>query len=295
MVADTLLLLVPMTPMFVLPYAGMTATHVNFWLLLWLFFNIGWSYTGLGYASAMFAGKGAAIAATAGSFICAILITGVVGPNPGDVVSNPGLGSPWLTGSHWSCRDGSERACRSTDNGGGYGFFMLSPGMWAILAGGMLDATSLPFGTVRMFVLFTFQDLGFIPKAGAYADIDAYERGDVDWYSAAILAILLFGIVVRLMSLTWFIIRHWDKKKVLTRLGERVRQGSQQSRLAKTTIQSILIPNINAMLAMPIKAVGQCLSSAAGRAPGREGAEQATAEASAVNAAVSAGGHAAAS
>ena len=256
MIADTILVLVPMVPMFLLPYAGMTATHADLWLLLWLFFNVGWSYTAFGYASAMFAGKGSAIAATAGSFVCAILLTGVIGAAPADVVSNPGLGRPWLSGSHWSCKSGSSRTCRSTDNDGGYGFFMLSPGMWAILAGGMLDATSLPFGAARIFVLSRFQSFGLIPGVGAYADIDAYERGDVDWYSASIVAMLIFGSLVRLISLIWFIIRHWDKKAMLRRLRERLRDGSQQTLLAKKLTETILKPQLQSSLLRSIKGPG---------------------------------------
>jgi hypothetical protein len=225
MLADSALVVAPMAPMFVLPYAGMVATHVHLWHLLLLFLSVGWSYTAVGYASAMFAGRSSAIASSAASMVCATLMTGVVGLAPSDVVSNPGLGSPWLSGSHWSCGTGVDQArtCPSTDSNGGYGFLMLSPGFWGILAGGMLDITSLQRGSaVRVYMLDTLQRFGLVPGEGQYQDIDAYERGDVHWYTASIVAMLVFGLIVRLIALTWFIIRHWDMKTVLRRLRQRI-------------------------------------------------------------------------
>ncbi len=62
MLADSALVVAPLAPMFVLPFAGMVATHVHLWHLLLFFLSVDLSYTAVGYASVMFAGMSSAIA-----------------------------------------------------------------------------------------------------------------------------------------------------------------------------------------------------------------------------------------
>ena len=75
---------------------------------------------------------------------------------------------------------------------------------------------ALPPGDTRHWLLYEARNFGYVPKAHAHAD--DYDAREAKWFSASLLSLFLFGLVVRALALVVFVARNHSLGDVRTRL-----------------------------------------------------------------------------
>ena len=202
-ISDFFLIILPIGPMFSLPLEGLTASHAGTSRLLSIYVLTAWALSSIGYFCAIVFPSAPAVANTAICFLFCIFLSGPMGLEPKNLLDSPGLSAPFA----------SSPPGHSTD---GYGLFAIIPGFWTLGLNLYANMVTLPFAQKRSYILSMLQTWGFVPGEkwndadASAAAVRAYEREEAQWLSAGLLALFLFGAIIRLIVIAIFVLRNWD-------------------------------------------------------------------------------------
>jgi len=202
LLVDIIVVVLPLAPLFSMPLAGLSVSHVGTGQAIVLHCAIGWAFTSLGYLCATLFPAASAMANIATSFLIAIFLAGPMGISPATLLATPGLEQPFA----------------NTTLTDGYGLFAVVPGFWSLTLNLLLTATNEPFAMGRTAILRQCVQFGILTdwRSGTVSAKEAeqlnyaYETSATRWWDAGMLSLLLFGAAVRLLTLALFTMRHWN-------------------------------------------------------------------------------------